>query len=361
MENKKVILIVDDVPENLSLLGDILEPHYQIRVANSGQRALAIADREPIADLILLDIMMPEMDGYEVLKRLQSQEITRDIPVIFVTAKDGDDDEVSGLEMGAVDYITKPFQPAIVLARVHTQLQIHEAKRILSDQNAWLEDEISQRMHENEIVQDVTMRALANMAEIRDLETGNHIIRTQRYVEVLARELAKTEKYREELTEEKIKLIVKASPLHDIGKIGIPDHILLKPGKLDPDEWKVMKKHASLGAKAIWQSVCEEPDQKPLQFLHMAMDIAHYHHEKWDGSGYPDGLSADDIPISARLMALADVFDALISKRVYKSEHSLDETTSIIRKGKGTHFDPLVVEAFENTRDQFISIAREYS
>jgi len=353
--------VVDDTPENLTLLGEILDPFYYVRVANSGDRALKIANTEPKVDIVLLDIMMPGMDGYEVLEKIRANMATEDIPVIFVTAKDSEADEITGLGKGAVDYITKPYRPEVVLARVRTQLQLKAARSILADQNTWLEEEVSRRMRENEIVQDVALRALASLAEMRDTETGEHILRTQRYVEVLAKKLATYEKYRGELTPEKIRLIVKASPLHDIGKVGIPDNILRKPGKLTADEWTIMQQHAEKGASAIWHAIKNQSAQESLDFLRVAMDIAHFHHEKWDGSGYPKGLSGDDIPIAARVMALADVFDALTSKRIYKDKFSFEESSRLILEGSGVHFDPLLVKAFEETKDQFVSIALELS
>jgi putative two-component system response regulator len=359
-EKIKTILIVDDTPLNLTVLGELLMPEFQVRVANSGIRALSAVASPPRPDLILLDVMMPDMDGYEVLVRLRQDPKTSDIPVIFVTALDATEDEAKGLELGAVDYITKPFRPSIVLARVHAQLELKDARDRIRNQNVWLEGEVRRRMQQNQLIQDVSMRALASLAEARDNETGNHILRTQGYVNVLAHELAKLPKYQNTLTPELISLITKAAPLHDIGKVGIPDHILHKPGKHTPDEWEIMKTHASIGADAIWRAIQNEQDIAGLDFLYKAMEIAGNHHEKWDGSGYPSGLSGESIPLSARIMALADVFDALISKRVYKPAFSLEKAGEIILEGKGKHFDPDVTDAYLASVDAFRIIAERY-
>ncbi len=354
------ILIVDDTPENIATLGDLLKPYYNLRVAINGPRALASAHSDPRPDLILLDVMMPEMDGYTVLSRLRENPHTAEIPVIFVTALDATDDETLGLALGAADYITKPLRPAIVLARVRSQLELKQARDRMRDQNLWLEAEVARRMKQNQLIQDASMRALASLAETRDNETGNHILRTQGYVEVLCQELARM--HHPEIRDAHcIELITKAAPLHDIGKVGIPDQILLKPGKLTEDEWTIMRTHSALGAEAISRAIQDEADQSVFDFLHVAMKIAHYHHEKWDGSGYPDGLAGENIPLPARLMALADVFDALINRRCYKKAMPLELAVSVIQEGKGKHFDPMIVDAFSNCLEQFISIALRYA
>lgn len=355
---KQTILVVDDTPQNLAVLGELLQPFYRVRAANSGERALRAAGLQPRPDLILLDVMMPGMDGYAVFEALRADPRTRDIPVIFVTALDGVREEEKGLELGAVDYISKPLRPTIVLARVHTQLELKKARDRLRDQNTFLEAEIARRMGENLLIQEVSIRALARLAEIRDPETGNHLRRTQAYMNVLARRLALDPRHAATLTPHTIDLIVKSAPLHDIGKVGIPDYILLKPGKLTPEEWTIMQTHARLGAEAIEHA--EEDAERPVPFLAIAKEIARHHHERWDGSGYPDRLAGEAIPIAARLMALADVFDALISRRVYKDPVSLDGAREMICAGRGTHFDPDVVDAFLADLPQFADIASRY-
>lgn len=358
--HQPVILIVDDTPENITVLGELLQSHYTVKVATDGRRALASAVKEPRPDLILLDVMMPGLDGYAVLARLHGDPATRDIPVIFVTALDASEDESRGLELGAADYITKPIRPPIVLARVRAQLELKHARDRLRGQNQWLEGEVARRLQQNQKIQDVSIRALASLAETRDNETGNHILRTQGYVGVLCDELAGSH-FSGLLDAHTVQLITKAAPLHDIGKVGIPDHVLLKPGKLSDDEWRLMRTHAKLGADAISRAIRGESDQSSFDFLHTAIEIAHSHHEKWDGSGYPDGLRGDAIPLPARLMALADVFDALVNRRCYKAPMTIDQAATIIVDGKGTHFDPRVVEAFTNRLGQFATIAERYA
>ncbi|MEN3372490.1 two-component system response regulator [Dechloromonas sp. ZS-1] len=353
------ILIVDDTPENLAVLGELLHPTYRVRAANNGRRALQIAQGHPPPDLILLDVMMPDMDGYAVLNELKAHEKTRSIPVIFVTAMDATEDEEYGLDCGAVDYITKPIRPAIVLARVRSQLELKRARDFLHDQNTYLEAEIVRRMGENQLIQQISIHALARLAETRDPETGNHLRRTQEYVRTLALALQTHPRFASSLDARTIDMLAKSAPLHDIGKVGIPDHILLKPGKLTPDEWEIMKTHAKLGSDAIEQA--ERDAERPVEFLSIAKEIAHYHHEKWDGSGYPEGLKGDAIPVSARLMALADVFDALICRRVYKPPMPYDQARALIEEGRGSHFDPDVVDAFIRQFDVFCRIADNYS
>jgi len=354
----QTILIVDDSPENLTVLSEFLQPLYRVRVATSGQKALRVAVTEPRPDLILLDVMMPEMDGYQVFERLRADSATRDIPVIFVTAIDTQDAELRGLEAGAVDYITKPIIAPIVLARVRTQLELKQAHDWLCDQNSYLEAEIAKRMAENELVQEVSIRALAHLAEIRDPETGNHLLRTQGYVRLLATLLKEHPRFKAILNDLYIKVLARSAPLHDIGKVGIPDAILRKPGKLTADEWEIMKTHAKFGSDAI--EMAERDAVGPVEFLTLAKEIAHWHHEKWDGSGYPDGLAGDAIPVSARIMALADVFDALISRRVYKEPMSFDEIRKIFIAGRGQHFDPDMVDAFFANFNDFCAIADQY-
>jgi len=358
-EALSTILIVDDSSENLAVLNELLQPIYRVRITTSGENALRLAVTSPEPDLIMLDVMMPDINGYEVFTLLRGDPRTRDIPIIFVTAMNSTEDEMRGLAAGAVDYITKPIVPLIVLARVRTQLELKKARDWLRNQNDFLEAEVARRMGENLLIQDVSILALAHLAETRDPETGNHLRRTQGYVHALAEHLQNHPRFSALLTTANIELLAKSAPLHDIGKVGIPDHILLKPGKLTPEEWEVMKTHAQLGSQAIEQA--EREIVKPVEFLILAKEIAHWHHERWDGSGYPDGLAGDAIPISARLMALADVFDALINRRVYKEPFSFATAKDIIAAESGRQFDPDVVEAFLAMFDIFESIATHYT
>jgi len=350
--------VVDDESTNLSVLSLTLEDEYRVRAANSGARALEVANSEPRPDLILLDIMMPEMNGYEVITKLKRTQATREIPVIFFTSMDADEDEEKGLSLGAEDYITKPIRPAILLARIKNHLMLKQARDFLHNKNKYLESEIEHRMAENQTIQNVTIRALAHLAETRDPETGDHILRTQSYVEVLATHLHSNPDYSELLTDHFINMLAKSAPLHDIGKVGIPDQVLLKPGKLSDEEWEIMQTHSILGAKAI-ESAEKDVDQ-PVEFLSLAKEIAHWHHERWDGTGYPDGLAGEAIPLSARLMALADVFDALISQRVYKPAMPFDIAKEIILSERGQYFDPNITDAFEACYETFVEIAHRY-
>ena len=352
------VLVVDDTPENLTLMGSLLRDHFMVKMANNGEKALKIAMSDTPPDLVLLDIMMPGTDGYEVCRRLKATAATRDIPVIFLTARSDPDDERMGLALGAVDYITKPISPPILLARVNTHLALKATADFLRDKSAYLEREVALRTLEVQAIQDVTIMAMTSLAETRDNETGNHIRRIQLYVKALAERLRNHPRFEAVLNERMIELLYKSAPLHDIGKIGIPDSILLKPGKLTVEEFEVMKTHTTLGRKAI-----EDAERRlgmRVAFLSVSKEIAYSHQEKWDGSGYPQGLAGDQIPVSAHLMAVADVYDALINKRVYKAAFSHDQTCSTIVKGKGTHFDPDMVDAFVSIAEDFRSIALKY-
>jgi putative two-component system response regulator len=359
MTAKPTVLVVDDTPENIVVISDLLRSKCLVRAAKSGERALLMARSEPRPDLILLDIMMPGMNGYAVIQQLRDDPVTRDIPVIFITAMDRQADQLRGFSLGAVDYITKPIQAPVVEARVMAHLELKRARDRLKVQNAWLEAEVDRRMLENNRIQVVAIRALAHLAETRDPETGNHILRTQGYVHHLAGLLRQDSRHDGRLTDHYIELLARSAPLHDIGKVGIPDATLLKPGPLTASEWQVMQTHAALGAEAI--ELAERDADQPVEFLSLAKAIAHWHHEKWDGSGYPDGLSGEAIPLSARLMALADVFDALISPRVYKPAMSFESARGIIEAGAGSHFDPDMTAAFLADYDEFVAIANRYS
>ena len=359
LQAKPTILVVDDTPDNIDLLCAVLEHDYRTKIAVNGERALKIARGEARPDLILLDIMMPGMSGYDVCKALKADPATRDIPVIFVTAMSEVADEQLGLSLGAVDYITKPVSAPIVLARIKTQLSMKRMQDFLRDQNQFLRTEVELRTREIVALQDVTIHTMASLAETRDSETGNHIRRTAHYVRTLAEKLRAHPRFAAFLTDETIELLFKSAPLHDIGKVGIPDRILLKPGRFEPYEMEIMKTHTTLGRDAIMAAERELGIE--VDFLKYAKEIAYGHQEKWDGSGYPQGLAGDAIPISARLMAVADVYDALISRRVYKDGMSHEEAVAIIAAGRGQHFDPDMVDAFLALQDEFIAIAKRYA
>ncbi|MCH8620482.1 two-component system response regulator [Undibacterium sp. TS12] len=356
---RKTLLIVDDTPENLILMTGLLKDKYAVKVANSGERALEIIASQPLPDLVLLDVMMPGIGGLEVCRQLKNSALTEDIPVIFLTSMAEMEDEQAGFDAGAVDYIIKPISPAIVHARVKTHLKLKAAADFLADRNSFLSQEVERRTRQVQVVQDVTIMAMASLAETRDNETGNHIRRTQHYVRLLAQKLQTHPRFYEVLDDDMIEALFKSAPLHDIGKVGIPDRILLKRGQLTPEEFEIMKTHTILGRDTI--AAAEQMLGTSSNFLRCALEIAYSHQEKWDGSGYPLGLSGDNIPLSARLMALADVYDALISRRVYKPALPHEQAVDIIKEGKGRHFDPDIVEAFMSISDEFQKIGKLYA
>ena len=345
------ILLVDDNTTNLQLLHETLDGlGYKLLIAKNGKTALAIAQKTG-PSLILLDIMMPEMDGYEVCRRLKADKKTAYIPIIFITAMADDEDEAKGLGLGAVDYITKPINPELVRARVHNHLEL---KRYQDN----LEKLVAERTRRLALTQAVTIESLATLAEYRDPETGGHIKRTQNYVKALAVHLKDHQRFRSELNDDVIELLYMSAPLHDLGKVGVRDNVLLKPGRLTDDEFEEMKKHTIYGEEALRIS---EQKLGEDSFLQYAREIAYTHQEKWDGSGYPQGLRGDEIPTPGRLMALADVYDALISKRVYKPPFPHEKAVEIIVEGKGKHFDPDIVDAFLQLEDTFRNIALTFA
>ncbi|MRV73997.1 response regulator [Duganella sp. FT92W] len=355
---RQTVLIVDDTPDNITLLSSLLKEKYNTKVATNGATALQIVAGGGV-DLVLLDVMMPDLDGYETCRRLKQDPLTAEVPVIFLTAKSQPEDEAMGLRVGAVDYLTKPISPPILFARVATHLSLKNARTQLKTENRNLESLVQERTGQLSLMQDATIMAMATMAETRDCETGNHIRRTQNYVAALAKRLQAHPRFAAELTDENIKLLYKSAPLHDIGKVGIPDHILLKPGKLDTDEFEIMKRHAEFGRDTIRQ--VEQYVGGSNGFLTYAREIAHSHQEKWDGSGYPDKLAGEAIPLSARLMAVADVYDALISKRVYKPPFSHADAVAVMKEGRGKHFDPDILDAFLEIEAEFAQIAADYA
>jgi putative two-component system response regulator len=336
--DKPVVLVVDDTPDNIDVISGILRSDYKVKAALSGQKALKIAQSIPAPDIILLDVMMPEMDGYEVCRRLKDNPQTKNIPVIFVTAKDAESDEAFGLDLGAVDYITKPVNPAIVQARVRTHL-------FLYDQNRHLEKTVRERTKDLIQTQLQIIRRLGRAAEYKDNETGLHVIRMSHYSRLIAEALDLPDNYSD--------LIFKAAPMHDVGKIGIPDSVLLKPGKLDDQEWELMRQHPQFGTDIIGDHDSE--------LLKEAGIIALTHHEKWDGSGYPNGLKGQDIPLSARIVAIADVFDALTTERPYKKAWEVSEAVALIDQESGRHFDPELVAVFHQVLPDILEIKKEYA
>ncbi len=352
------ILVVDDSVDSLSFMVHGLSQDFEVKAAVSGEVALTILRKFDI-DVVVLDLVMPNMTGFEVLDSMRSHESLKDVPVIVLTGKESIEDEKKGFELGASDYIHKPVSIPLLNARVKTHLQNKRSRDLLSDKNGYLEKEVNLRIKEFAKMQDAVVFALASLAETRDPETGNHILRTQNYVKILAEELSYRAEYATYLTHETITTLYKAAPLHDIGKVGIEDSILLKPGKLTDEEYEVMKRHSELGLKALEKAEQMADIQSPI--IRVAKEIAYGHHEKWDGTGYPNGFAGHAIPLSARLMALADVYDALRCRRVYKDPMSHETAKQIILEGSGSHFDPEVVDAFLKKEKEFISIAANYS
>ena len=355
---KPTVLVVDDSPVNLSLVVNLLHEHYSVKAAKSGAMALKIIEEE-VPDLVLLDVVMPVMTGYEVCRRIKQSSLTQHIPVIFLTSQTEVENEALGLELGAADYITRPIKPGILMSRVRAQLATVSNSRSMRVSNEYLEFEVGKRTRQLVALQDVTILALASLAETLDTDTGNHLKRTQHYVRSLARYLASNPRFSDFLTRDSIDMLYKCAPLHDIGKVGIPDRILLKPGKYTAQEFEIMKMHPTLGRDAIENAQLTAGE--PLEFLEVAKELVFGHHEKWDGSGYPQGLAGDAIPVSARLMAVADVYDALISARVYKSGMPHEAAAKIIFDGSGKHFDPEVVDAFLALDSDFQSIALRFA
>lgn len=350
MFKDSTILIVDDIIDNIKVaMGHLKEFNAKIIYATSGEQAIARA-LTVLPDLILMDVMMPEMDGIETVVKIKKEETLLDIPIIFLTAKSEPEFLKRGFEVGGVDYITKPFNGIELISRVKTHLE-------LSNYRKNLEKKVEERTYEVQRLQDSIVEAMGSLAEYRDNETGGHIKRTTKYVHSICSALLKIDKYKDSMNEEFMELLCKSAPLHDIGKVGIRDHILLKPGKLTTDEFEIMKEHAIFGETIITRLI---DNNKSATFLIYAKEIAGSHHEKWDGSGYPRGLKEEKIPLSARIMAIADVYDALISTRVYKKGFSHDDAVDIINKGKGIHFDPDLIDVFLELNTKFSRIAKEY-
>ncbi|WP_028877912.1 response regulator [Terasakiella pusilla] len=321
---QKKILIVDDEPVNLQVLKQILQDSYQLVFAKNGQKAIEFAQKQS-PDLILMDIMMPDMNGYETVRRLKQDEATKGIPVIFVTAMVDVEDEKLGFDVGAVDYISKPVSAPIVQARVRTHLSLVRVEEL----------------HDTRLE---IIRRLGHAAEFKDNETGLHVIRMSHYSMILGRAAG--------MDDEEAERLLNAAPMHDIGKIGIPDHILLKPGKLDKDEWETMQKHPEFGARIIGEH------KSPL--LKLASQIALTHHEKWDGSGYPKGLKGEEIPLAGRIVAIADVFDALTTQRPYKEAWPVEKAIALIEENAGSHFDPALVNLFLHCLPEILDVRERW-
>lgn len=357
MNRRHTILLVEDDPLELTVTNDLLRIDYRTRIATSGEAALRLAIQPPLPDLILLDLNMPGIDGYEVCRRLKLNPLLSDIPVVFLSAAVATDNVVRGFALGAVDFVSKPVVPPILLARVANHLHLREARVALMARNETLEVQVEQRTAALTQTKDIAITAIGALAETRDNDTGNHIYRTQAYVKLLVDGLTATDRGAQ-IEGAGGHDIWKLAPLHDIGKIGIPDSILLKPGSLTAAEFEVMKTHTQLGRNALLMA--EIRLGVPRSFLRLAATIAGFHHERWNGKGYPEGLGGETIPLAARLMAVADVYDAITTQRVYKAAAGHDEAIDEIRQGRGQHFDPLVADCFIEREQEVQEIATRF-
>lgn len=334
---KQTVLVVDDTPDNIDVLVGTLKNNYNVKAAINGKMALMIAKDSP-PDIILLDVMMPGIDGYEVCRQLKEDFRTKHIPVVFVTARIGVEDELRGLELGAVDYLTKPISPPVVMARVQTHLALY-------DQNRELDRKVRTQTAQLFKTRLQIIEKLGKAAEFKDNETGLHVIRVSKYTYILALAVG--------MSENDAEMVMNAAPMHDVGKIGIPDNILKKPGKLTNEEFDAMKAHCQIGAEVIGDDVSE--------LLQLAKVVAMTHHEKWNGYGYPNKLVGEDIPLAGRIVAITDVFDALTSVRPYKKAWSVEDAVNLLKKEAGKHFDPELVPLFIKALPEIVKIKQKYA
>lgn len=355
---RPTVLAVDDTAANLNLLVQLLAGAYRVQLATSGAKALELASRKP-PDIVLLDVMMPELDGYEVCRRLKADPRTREIPVIFLTALNEVEDETRAFEAGGADFVAKPFTPATLLARLRAQLELKAWRDALRNCNAWLQRELEARLIEVDLLRDTTLFVMVSLAEFRDEDTGNHVKRTQEYVRLLGHWLLERGLAPVGIDDAEVEVISKAAPLHDIGKVAMPDRVLLKPGPLTAEEWTVMQTHTARGAELL-ERAADRLGGQAGSLLKYGIQIARSHHERWDGSGYPDRLAGAAIPFAARLMAVADVFDALINRRPYKEPMDHERAMACIAQGSGTHFDPLVARAAAALRVELSAVASQW-
>ncbi|WP_207884507.1 two-component system response regulator [Pseudomonas sp. 30_B] len=356
---QELILVVDDQPDNLMLMSELLMDRYQVRVAGSGAKALRLMQSDPRPDLVLLDIMMPEMDGYEVCRQLKADPATRDIPVIFLTGMVNASDEQKGLDLGAVDYITKPISPPVTLARIRAHLNLKANADFLRDKSEYLELEVRRRARELQAIQDATLEAMATLCDLRDNAHSQHLVRIEHYMRLLGSTLALRNEFSSELSVENIELLSRSAQLHDIGKVAVPDRILHHPGQLDEADQQIMQSHTTVGRDAL--AAAERKLGYPADFLRYAKEIAHSHHERWDGRGYPEGLAGESIPMAARMLTLIDCYDEMTSRHAYRASLGPDEAAARIKAGAGSQFDPRMVEAFSEAAEGFASIALRYA
>ena len=359
---RNIIILVDDNAANLTMGRNMLKAFYEVYPAHSAAKLFEILENI-LPNLILLDIAMPEMNGYEAIKKLKNDKRFMDIPVIFLTAKSDEESELEGFNLGAVDYVTKPFSAPLLLKRISNHLLIVQQKNgliasqaKLKDYADNLEDKVREKTREVFNLQNAVLSTVADMVEFRDKQTGNHINRTQKYLQALMEEMLRKGTYIEEIKNWDMDFFLPSAQLHDVGKIAISDLILNKPGKLTPEEFEIMKTHVTIGVEAIEKIMRNTSEHA---FLNHALQIVGTHHEKWDGSGYPAGLKGRNIPLEGRLMAIADVYDALVTVRPYKNAYSHKEACKIIEDEAGTHFDPVLADIFRNIEGKFESVLRE--
>ena len=351
------ILIVDDSKTDIALIKNMLSD-YDLSVAYDGIEAMEFIKNNPDIDMILLDLNMPRMNGFEVLEALQKKDEYKKIATLILTNYDEIENEVKGLNLGAQDYIRKPLNLLSLRKRIEVHSNLSQIRKYLEQHNAILEQTVQERTKELVLTRDMTIHALSGLLEVRDIESSNHTFRTQLMMKTLSEHLSKKKRYKTVLTESYIRELFSTTPLHDIGKVGIPDSILLKPGKLTFEEFELMKQHTTYGVNAL-KYVTDENYE--FSFMRTAIDIIATHHEKFDGSGYPSGLAGEEIPLAGRLMAIIDVYDALVNERVYKPAFSSEEALEIIRSERGRHFDPDIVDAFLEIKEDIRHIAEKYA
>lgn len=351
------ILIVDDSKIDVMMIKNILYD-YELLVANDGVEAMDIITSGQPIDIMILDLNMPRMNGFEVLKAMRNYPDCQKIATLILTNSDELENEIRGLELGALDYIRKPLNLESLRKRIQIHVTLRNARRELEENNSILEQTVTMRTNELVITRDITIHALIGLLEARDIESSNHTRRTQLIIRALCACLQKNARFSRLLTDSYMYEIYDTAPLHDIGKVGIPDNILLKPGKLAPEEFEIMKKHVEFGVHALEYKY---HDQIKLHFVDTALEVISGHHERYDGTGYPKGLTGDEIPLPGRLMAIVDVYDALISKRVYKEAIPHEEAISYITAQRSKHFDPDLVDAFLEVEDQIIKIVAQYT
>jgi putative two-component system response regulator len=365
---KKTVVIIDDENINLTLISGLLSDVYHVVEFSKGDDFLN-HKFEDNPSLILLDIIMPIKDGFQVIKEIKNNEIYADVPVIFLTAKSDSSDEKLGIELGAVDYVTKPFSFEVLKLRINNHIKLIENNLQLKKLNYLLNYEVKKRVNDFKLIQDVSLGIITQILDQKDTETTHHIYRTLNYVNLIAKSLSNFKKYNQVLTQEYIEILTKASMLHDIGKVAVPDHILLKSGKLADFEFEIVKEHVKHGKESIdkaikfisnQEGILEDVSEETIKFFEVAKDIAYYHHERYDGKGYLEGLQKEDIPLSARIMAVADVFDALISNKVYKSAWTIEQAFEFIESEKGRLFDPVIVNAFIKVKEDIMFIHKKY-